>query len=305
MSGLLAIGNASLWLNSVWLGLLLIGIALTLSKRSTPLPGNASGLASIIRFGPLLFAVPLALFGMQHFALRDVVVQGVPSFMPIPMFWVWLVGAGLMAASLSLITGRVAHLATLLVGIMLFSFVLMIYIPNAVMNPRDRFAYALLLRDLSLSGGALALAGTLAADPNARTARWMRLSGRCFFGTAMVVFGVENVLHPQYVPGVPLNKLMPGWIPGHVVWALLTGAVLVIGGLAILFNRRARVAAVVVGMMYLVLVLLVYLPMEVVHPSVEISGELDYLADTLIFSGAALFVAGSLQVRKASETVSR
>ena len=110
----------------------------------------------------------------------------------------------------------------------------------------------------------------------------------------MVVFGIEHFLHTQYAPGVPLEKLMPDWIPGHAAWACATGVVLILGGLAILLNRRARLAAVIIGISYLFLVILVYMPMEVVHPSIAISGELDYVADTLIFTGAALLVAGSL-----------
>lgn len=293
--------SVSFWLHSLTLLCLIAGLAFTLLRRSTPLAGNAPRLSAFIRFGPLLFAVPLALFGMQHFALHDVVVNGVPSWMPAHMFWVWLVGAALIAASLSIMTGRVARLAALLVGIMLFLFVVMIYIPNAASNPGDRFAFALLFRDLALSGGALALAGTLAADKHAPTAKWLRLTGRYFFGLPMIVFGVENFLHPQYAPGVPLPKLMPGWLPGHTIWAWLTGAVLVIGGLSILFNKRGSLAAVIIGMSYLALVLFVYMPMEIVHPSIEISGELDYVADTLVFSGAALLVAGSLLVPGAKE----
>jgi uncharacterized membrane protein YphA (DoxX/SURF4 family) len=216
--------------------------------------------------------------------------------MPAHMFWVWLVGAGLIAASLSLVTGKLARLAALLTGIMLFLFVLMIHIPNAAHNPTDRFVFAILFRDLALSGGALALAGTLAAQTSPQAAGWLRLIGRYFFAVPMVFFGIQHFLHPQYAPGVPLEKLMPDWIPGHIVWAWLTGAVLVIGGFCILLNKRGSLAAVILGVTYLVLVLFIYMPMEVVHPSIEISGELDYVADTLIFSGAALFIAGSLML---------
>jgi len=42
--------------------------------------------------------------------------------------------------------------------------------------------------------------------------------------------------------------------------------------------------------------------MEFVHPSIEISGELDYVADTLAVGGAAFMVAGAIQ-RKAAPTL--
>jgi len=46
-------------------------------------------------------------------------------------------------------------------------------------------------------------------------------------------------------------------------------------------------------MVFFALTIFFYLPMEVVHPSIEISGELDQLAQALAMSGAALLVAGT------------
>jgi len=119
--------NVSLWLHSLSL------VFLT---------GNALRSAAFIRFGSLFFAVPLAIFGMRHFALQVAVVTAVPSWMPGHLFWVWLVGTALIVASLSITTGKMAHLAGLLAGIMLFLFVLMNYIPNAARNPSDQFHLA-------------------------------------------------------------------------------------------------------------------------------------------------------------------
>jgi uncharacterized membrane protein len=187
-----------------------------------------------------------------------------------------------------------ARVAALLLGIMFFLFVLMIHIPNVWANPGDRFALAVLFRDLSLGGAAWCLAATLTDESLAPFAPWLALVGRCFFAIAMIVFGVEHFPHPQFAPGVPLEKMMPEWLPGHIVWAWVTGALLIVCGAGILFNKRSRTAGLVLGLLFLALVLFIYLPMEILHPSTAISGELDYVADTLIFSGAALFIAENL-----------
>jgi hypothetical protein len=71
-------------------------------------------------------------------------------------------------------------LAALLVGIMLFLFVLTIYVPNLINNPGDRFAITVPLRDLALSGGALALAGVLGSLRHGQSARWLLQLGRWF-----------------------------------------------------------------------------------------------------------------------------
>jgi hypothetical protein len=94
---------------------------------------------------------------------------------------------------------------------------------------------------------------------------------------------------------VPLEMLTPPWIPGHIAWSWFAGAVLIAGSLCILVNKGARWAATAVGVLYLLLAAFVYLPMEIAHPSVEISGELDFLVNTLAVGGAALLVAATLE----------
>jgi uncharacterized membrane protein len=284
--------SVSFWLNFLTLAFLIFGLVL-IFKQPPPVEGSHP-YAGFIRFAPLFFCLPLALFGMQHFAFQQEVVQAVPPFMPKPMFWEWLVGAGLIAASLSIMTGKIAQWAAFLLGIMFLFFVALLWIPNLAQNPTDRLAYSLFGRDLALSGAALCLAGTLANRTHPHFARWLRLIGRCFFAVPMIIFAIEHFLFPHTVPGVPLDKPMPAWLPAPVVWSWLTGAILLIGGFAILLNKRGAQAAIAIGITYLALVLFIYIPMELIHPSVAISGELDFVTDTLIFSGAALFVARSL-----------
>jgi uncharacterized membrane protein len=290
------LAGSSFWLHLATVALFAVGLTLTIRRSAS----RAPGLDKVIRFGRTFFAVPMAVFGMQHFTAIKMVVNGVPSWMPGHLFWVCFVGVALIAAALSLITGFRVRLAAVLVGIMLFLFVLLIYVPNLVRNPHDRFAMALPLRDLALSGGALALAGT--QEGEIPGLGWVAIVGRFFFAVPMVFFGIEHFFHPEFAPGVPLPKLMPPWIPGHMIWAYLTGTILVVCGLTIVVNKAAHMAAAFLGVAFLLLVLLVYVPMEIVHPSIDISGELDYVADTLAMSGASLLVAGTLANRASSRS---
>jgi uncharacterized membrane protein len=284
---------SSLWLHCIAAVLFIFGIFVMFRKGAS----RTHGLGRAIAFGPLFFAWPLAVFGMQHFVFLHEVVNAVPSWMPGHVFWALFVGTALIAASLSMITGIKAKLAALMVGVMLFLFVLLIYVPNLVQNPGD-IAVTALLRDLSLSGGALALAGTLAEKEPWRRFGWIAVLGRYFFAVAIGEFGVENFLHPQFAPVVPEPDLMtPAWVPGHTMWPYLTGAILVACSVAMLLNWRTRLAASVVGITFFALLIFIYMPMEIVHPSIEISGELDQVAQTLAMSGAALLVAGA-QARK-------
>lgn len=283
------LGGSSFWLNFFAAVLFTLGVFLTFRKSAA----QTEALDRVIAFGPFFFGWPLAVFGAQHIVFLSDVVNGVPAWMPWHLFWALIVGIALIAAALSLTTGIMAERAALMVGVMLFCFVLMIYVPNLVEGPGD-LAVTQLLRDLSMSGGALALAGTLAENGGWRRFGRIAVVGRYFFAVGVLDFGVENFVHPQYAPVVPEpDLLMPVWIPAHIVWAWLTGTILVVCGVAMILNRRTRLAGVVTGMAFFALTIFFYLPMEIVHPSIEISGELDQLAQALGMSGAALLVAGT------------
>lgn len=254
---------------------------------------QARGINRAVVFGPLFFAIPMAVFGADHFMTPKIVATLVPSWIPGHLFWVYLVGVALILAALSIVTEKLSVLAATLLSAMIFSFVLLIHAPNFAANVSDRFGLAVLLRDSSFSGGALAYA-------LARTDKWPkhRLSRatmvvRYVVALVAVVFGAEHFLHPEFVPVVPLKQLMPTWIPGHTFLAYLTGAVLIACGLSIFFNWKARLAATWLGIFVFVVVLLVYLPIMVAKVS-DIGNGLNYLVDTLAFSGAALLLAGAL-----------
>ena len=274
-------------------GAVILIVGLVNIGRAKPLP--SLGIHRAIAFGPVFFASPMAVFGADHFIASRLIGAMVPSWIPWHMFWVYLVGVALFASALSIVTNKHSVLAATLLSAMLFSFVLLISAPKVVAIPSNRFALAVLLRDSSFSAGALACAVARATEWPKRRLTGMTTLVRSVIGVTSLVFGVEHFLHPECVPVVPLKQLMPSWIPGHLFLAYLTGAVLVAAGLCLVFGWKARSAAAWLGVISFVMVLLVYLPIMVSNLS-DIGDGLNYLADTLAFSGAALLVAGALPV---------
>ena len=130
---------------------------------------KARGFDKLILFGPLFYAAPLAAFGTEHLTLTKVIASLVPKWIPGHLFWAYFVGVCFIAAALSLVTRIQARLAASLLGLTFFLFVMLMDIPGWVHDPRNRFALALVLRQLSFSGGALALAASL-------TEQWQRSS---------------------------------------------------------------------------------------------------------------------------------
>jgi uncharacterized membrane protein len=121
--------------------------------------------------------------------------------------------------------------------------------------------------------------------------------GRVVVGMAAMFYGVEHFLHPINVPGVPLEKLMPTWIPGRMVISYLTGAFLVVCGTCILLAKKTRAAATYLGTWILLLVLFIYGPIlitSLLDPSTDVKVEgINYFADTLLFAGAILALASA------------
>ena len=80
------------------------------------------------------------------------------------MFWAYFVGACFIAAALSLVTKIQARLAASLLALTFFLFVVLMDAPGWAQDPQNRFALALMLRELSFSGGPLALAASLSGS---------------------------------------------------------------------------------------------------------------------------------------------
>jgi uncharacterized membrane protein len=286
-------------------GIILFFVALWAAKTDV---ARARGLDKIVALSNLCFAAPLAVFGAEHFSAARGIMQIVPKFMPWPLFWTYFVGCALLAASLSIGTRIQVRWSGLLFGIMMFLFVAMMDLPGTLAKPHDRFTWTLMLREMSFGAGGWVLAGGAMREQSKN--RFIILGrafiefapilitvGRIVIGIAAIFYGVEHFLHPVNVPGVPLEKLMPVWIPGRLVIGYLTGAILVIAGAGILLGKKTRMAATYLGSWIFLLVVFIYGPILIAglaDPSTDAKVEgLNYFFDTLLYAGTILVIASA------------
>jgi uncharacterized membrane protein len=91
------------------------------------------------------------------------------------------------------------------------------------------------------------------------------------------------------VPGVPLEKLIPAWVPAPTLLAYLIGAVLLLAGIGLFIHRTIRIAAACCGIVLLLLTAFFYLPIFAMetHTPLALEG-INYIGDTLLFAGTAL-----------------
>jgi len=217
----------------------------------------------------------------------------VPPYMPLRLSWIYIVGVALIVAALSIATKVQVQWSGLLFGIMMFLFVALIHLPGAVKGG-ERNVWTIVVREMSFGGGGWVLAG-VALNRLHRRGNGLIVAGRVLIAIAAIVFGVLHFLYPLAVPGVPLAKLMPEWIPARAIIDYLTGAFLIAGGVCFLVGRKTRMAATYLGIWILLLTVCYYGPMLIgglMNPSIGAKLEgLNFFADTLLFGATILTLA--------------
>jgi uncharacterized membrane protein YphA (DoxX/SURF4 family) len=241
-------------------------------------------------------AAPLAVFATEHFVTARAMEQMVPVWMPARLFWAYFVGCALIAAAASLVAMKFVRLSATLLGVMFLLFVLMLELPYAIAHPGDRLGWNFVLRETAFAGGAWALAGSQTSrNSQAGKRNWMILIGRFSVATAVIYFGLEQVLHPEFAPGVPDVKLTPAWVPLHALWGYPVGAILLVAGAALLINIKPRTSTVWIGVLMTLLAAFLYLPiLALTRDPSQMTEAINYVADTLMFGGIALLLARAL-----------
>jgi len=257
---------------------------------------KARGLDKLITLAPAFFAAPLTAFAAEHFVLTRSMLPLVPAWIPAHLFWILFVGVALLAAVLSIYLNRSVWLSATLLGVMFILFVLLMDVPAIIAHPGNRFFWALAARELVFGSAALILAATHTEQWRVNGKHWLIRLSALAIAIALIFYSVEHFLHPEFVPGVPLNKLMPTWVPLRSLWGYLTGIALALAGLSIVINQKSHIAVTALGLVILLLVIFIYGPMMLATwtgDGSKIEG-LNFFADTLMFGGAALILAGVL-----------
>ena len=287
---LLLIPRDVLWSSFVFAAVLAIGLAVIFLRRDWQ---KARGFDKLILFGPLFYAAPLAAFGTEHFTQTRSIASLVPAWIPWHFFWAYFVGTCFIAAGFSLVTRIQAHLAASLLALTFFLFVVLMDVPAWAHHPRDRIGLTLALRELAFSGGALALAASLTGPGRERVTHIFANIARYFVAIPVLFYSFEQFLHADHVPGVPLEPLTPHYVFGHAIWTYLAAVLYAVAGIPLLIGKKTRLAAACVGAAVLLVELAVYAPIGFVERA-SLGLGFNYVADTLMFCGAVLLLAGAM-----------
>jgi uncharacterized membrane protein len=250
----------------------------------------ASGAGRILVLGPVFEAVALAIFAAEHFLAARDLMGIVPRWLPGPLFWTYFVGAALLAAAISFIAWRHVRWSASLLALLFMIIVVTISLPGLPKHTHERLFWTLTVREMAFAGGAMVLAGS--QWPRGRSAgAALIVIGRSLVACIFVFYAVEHFLFPRFVPGVPLEKMTPAWVPAPVLLAWFVGAVLLVAGVGLMIRRTRRAAAAGAGTVLLLLTIFFYVPILITEIQTPLVVEgINYVGDTLLFAATALLV---------------
>jgi uncharacterized membrane protein len=117
--------------------------------------------------GRIIFAIPFAVFGINHFIMKDYYLGMITSFIPLGAYTIILTGIMLIAASISIISKKFVKFSTITLAILLFVFIITIHIPHLFSSTDKTIILLALLKDISLMGGSLMIAGIYSEENDA------------------------------------------------------------------------------------------------------------------------------------------
>ena len=248
---------------------------------------SATGVGKILVLGPVFEATALAIFAAEHFLDARDLMGIVPRWLPSPLFWTYFVGAALLAAAVSFIAWRYVHWSASLLALFFLIIVITVDLPNLPKQAHERFFWILTVREVSFAGGAMVLAGSL--WPQGRLIGIVVAVARFAVACIFIFYAIEHFLFPRFVPGVPLEKIAPAWMPAPVLISYLVGVTLLVAGIGLMIPRTRRIAAASAGTVLFLLTVFFYIPILLteIHSPLAIEG-VNFVGDTLLFAATAL-----------------
>ncbi len=243
--------------------------------------------------GPVFEAVALAIFAAEHFLGARDMMGIVPRWLPGALFWTYFVGAALLAAAISFIAWRCVRWSAFLLALLFLIIVATIDLPNLPQHIHERLFWTLAVRETAFAGGAMVLAGSVWTRGRL-TGHMLIVAGRFIVACTFVFYAIEHFLFPRFVPGVPLEKMTPAWLPAPALISYIVGITLLAAGVGLMIPRARQTAAATAGTVLLLLTIFFYVPILITEIGSPLALEgVNYVGDTLLFAATALLAGFS------------
>jgi hypothetical protein len=236
-------------------------------------------------YGRILFGASAVLFGVIALMWHDADTwQSLSKLWSLPFGT--LIGACLMIALIvggfGIMYPRTARWASMVL-IVVYAIFSLACIPGIFAAPRVYAQYGSFFEQFSLLSGAIAVYA--ATELNAAQSATLGRVARIGLGLCAVSFTLAQIFYLRFTA-----SLVPTWIPpNQMFWTILTTIAFGLAAVAILINRRARLAMRMMTLMLALFGLLVWVPALIAHP--EAHGNWSEFALNFLITGAAWVVS--------------
>ena len=210
-----------------------------------------------------IYGATIVVLALVGFALGDFLPgQPAPSWLPARPFFAAAASGFMLLAGIALQWRRIAAGAAAALTAYYAVLVVVLMDGRVILGHLGVFgAYSGAAEQLAIAAAGLIVYAAHERRHVAMNARLTRI-GQIVFGLCALLFGAAHFVYMELT-----TPLVPQWLPpSPAFWAVATGVFHILGGLAILTGVRARLAAILLTVMYAAFTPLVHLPMLLSTP---------------------------------------
>jgi len=218
-------------------------------------------LDKITKLGRYFLALPMVVFGIQHFLYAEFIVHLVPTWVPGRLFWTYFAGVALFASGLGIIINVLSRLAAALLGLMISIWVIILHIPRVFQFPGDT-EFINVFDALCILSGAYLLSHSLPGAIPGKALEKIAAGGAkispYLIAVSLIVFGIENFIHNKlvFIVGAP-----PYEVPGGAFWVYCTNVIFLGAALSIFFTKRVVSIVALLGIYIFFIAVIFYAPL--------------------------------------------
>jgi hypothetical protein len=260
----------------------------------------------LIKAGRIFYGIMIIGIGVQqsfYADYRPVILPDWSSHIQGFGYGVYLISAILIACGIAIIFEKKERDVSLILGGIFFVLFCFGHVTwELIIDPINKHlgVWSNALKELALSGGAFAIAGSLPSNKKGKEQELVLIKlfekfipfGSIFFSITMILFGIDHFLYADFVA-----TLVPNWIAGHLFWTYFAGVALAGAGIAIMLKIQLKPVAFLLGLMIFLWFICLHIPRAIADPFGDKGNEVTSVFEALGFSGIAFVIAGGYRKR--------
>lgn len=247
--------------------------------------------------GRIFYGAGMAGIGFMSIYYRDFPYMLIPpehSWIPGLPIAACITGALLILAGACIVFKIKARPIALLLGGALLLIFCLYYIPYQLMATTSYMhfgAWENAAKELALSAGAFVVASCFSGENENAITRFLGRAapyGAIVFAITIISFAIDHFLYADAA-----SEYIPTWVPYRLFWIYFCGVALLGSGIAIILKIKLRLAAMLLGTMIFIWVIILHIPKAITEPPEGMGGEATSAFLALAYSGIAFVIAGA------------